>query len=134
MVCYKMCALASDQGWLRHCQLLHGYTVGLHVKINHVCYRKPPSLRTAESNSIVMVLTCCVLGCFSQGKHNNVSFHSIPCVIVHQGMKVRELSTKRRCERLAKINQGVSNRAKWCSRFLWDFNISYRFQDLTEIC
>ena len=19
MVCYKMCALASDQGWLRHC-------------------------------------------------------------------------------------------------------------------
>ena len=20
MVCYKMCALASDQGWLRHCQ------------------------------------------------------------------------------------------------------------------
>ena len=22
MVCYKMCALASDQGWLRHCSVL----------------------------------------------------------------------------------------------------------------
>ena len=24
MVCYKMCALASDQGWLRHCGLARG--------------------------------------------------------------------------------------------------------------
>ena len=52
-----------------------------------------------------MVLTCCVLGCFSRGKRDNVSFHSIPCVIVHQGTKVRELSTKRLREWLAKINR-----------------------------
>ena len=88
-------------------------------------HRNPPSLRAAEGDSIIMVLTCCVIGCSSRGKHDNVSFHSIPCVIVHQGKKVRELSTRRRREWLAKINRKdwiPKKHSRVCSRHFIDGN------------
>ena len=75
-----------------------------------------------------MVLTCCVIGCFSRGGRDNVAFHSIPSVIVHQGEKVRELSTKRRREWIAKINRKnwtPKKHSRVCSLHFLDGNICF---------
>ena len=53
-----------------------------------------------------MVQICCVIGCTNRSDRNkDLSFHSIPAVIQHQGPRTEELSAKRRRIWIAKINR-----------------------------
>ena len=40
-----------------------------------------------SQSNVVVVLTCCVTGCYNRGKRNKVSFYLIPAVRNHQGSR-----------------------------------------------
>ena len=66
---------------------------------------------------LIMVNTCCVVGCHSHGGWDEgISFYLIPSIITKQGLKTQELSSKRRNAWLSSINWNPSKHSRVCSK------------------
>ena len=52
-----------------------------------------------------MVVTCCVTGCSNRCGRDTVTFHRVPAILMHQGKKTEELTTRKRNKWMARINR-----------------------------